>query len=87
MIVPVPEASLLKHKSENFEKLIVFFITNPTVRKIRCNNIKEYLYKGTINFNIDIHIMIDFAPPYTSPLNGVAERCNRILGYRTGFDY
>lgn len=43
MIVLVTEANLLKHKSENFEELIVFFITNPTVRKIRCEQGNIYI--------------------------------------------
>lgn len=47
MIVPVPETSLLKHKSKIFEELIVFCITNPTMRKIKCDNGKEYLYNDS----------------------------------------
>lgn len=73
------EIRLLKHKSEVSEELKVFLRANPTVKKIRCDNAKEYLTNEFVNFTRNIGVVIDPAPPYTPSLNGVSERANRSL--------
>lgn len=73
------EIRLLKHKSEVSNELKVFLKANPTVKKIRCDNAKEYLSSDFVNFTKETGVVIDPAPPYTPSLNGVAERANRTL--------
>ena len=73
------EVRLLKNKSEVPEELKSFVKANPQVKKIRCDNAKEYFTSDFIKFTKDLGIVIDPAPPYTPFLNGVSERTNRIL--------
>lgn len=73
------EVRLLKRKSDAAQELINFCKLNPTVRKIRCDNAKEYVEGELSDFAYENGIKIDPAPPYSQYLNGVAERMNRSL--------
>lgn len=72
------EERLLKHKSKASKYLKFFLKYNPTVKKIRCENDKEYLTKDLVILSRYLVIVIDPTPPYTSSLNGVAAVCSWI---------
>lgn len=73
------EVRLLKSKSDASRELISFCKLNPSIREIRCDNAKEYVQGELLAFANETGIKIEPAPPYTSHLNGVAERMNRSL--------
>ncbi|GBM84347.1 Retrovirus-related Pol polyprotein from transposon TNT 1-94 [Araneus ventricosus] len=73
------EVRLLKRKSDAASELKNFCQLNPSVKKIRCDNGKEYVDGEFLKFANEAGIKIDPSPPYTPCLNGVAERANRSL--------
>ncbi|GBN76962.1 Retrovirus-related Pol polyprotein from transposon TNT 1-94 [Araneus ventricosus] len=73
------EVRLLKRKSDAASELKNFCQLNPSVKKIRCDNGKEYVDGEFVKFANEAGIKIDPSPPYTPCLNGVAERANRSL--------
>ncbi|GBN05325.1 Retrovirus-related Pol polyprotein from transposon TNT 1-94 [Araneus ventricosus] len=73
------EVHLLKHKSDILEVFKLFIKQNPDLYKIRCDNAKEYVSGELARYCKKSGVMIDPAPPYSPPLNGVAERANRYL--------
>ncbi|GBL94431.1 Retrovirus-related Pol polyprotein from transposon TNT 1-94 [Araneus ventricosus] len=73
------EVRLLKRKSDAASELKNFCQLNPSVKKIRCDNGKEYVDGDFLKFANEAGIKIDPSPPYTPCLNGVAERANRSL--------
>lgn len=54
-------------------------ITGMKVKKIRCDNGKEYLNSRIYQFTRSKEIQINACPPYVHELNGVAERFNRTI--------
>ncbi|GBM33165.1 hypothetical protein AVEN_83675-1 [Araneus ventricosus] len=52
---------------------------NDTVKRIRCDNAKEYVSGELQKVARNAGVEIDPCPPYTPQLNGVAERMNRTL--------
>ncbi|GBN20004.1 Retrovirus-related Pol polyprotein from transposon TNT 1-94 [Araneus ventricosus] len=73
------EVRLLKRKSDAASELKNFCQLNPSVKKIRCDNGKEYVDGDFLKFANEAGIKIDPSPPYTPCLNGIAERANRSL--------
>ncbi|GBM30067.1 Copia protein [Araneus ventricosus] len=73
------EVHLLKHKSDILEVFKLFIKQNPDLYKIRCDNAKEYVSGELARYCKKSGVMIDPAPPYSPPVNGVAERANRYL--------
>ena len=49
------------------------------VKTLRSDNGTEYINREMETFCMERGILLDIIPPYTSPLNGVAERFNRSL--------
>ncbi|GBM05196.1 hypothetical protein AVEN_197749-1 [Araneus ventricosus] len=68
------EVRLLKRKSGATSELKNFCQLNPSVKKFRCDNGKEYVDGEFLKFANEAGIKIDPSPPYTPCLNGVAER-------------
>ena len=72
----------IKNKSEtaNCFKEFVNLVENKfnkKIKKLRCDNGKEYLNKEIYDFIRDKGIELSPCPPYVHELNGVAERYNR----------
>lgn len=60
-------------------ELITLCKSQPTVRKIWCDNAKEYVDGGVSKSAIEAGIIIDPSPPYIPCLNDVSEETNRSL--------
>ncbi|GBM76252.1 Copia protein [Araneus ventricosus] len=71
------EVRLLKRKSDAASELKNFCQLNPSVKKIRCDNGKEYVDGEFLKFTNEAGIKIDPSPRHTPCFNGVAERVNR----------
>jgi len=54
-------------------------LTEKRIKKLRCDNGKEYLNSNVYRFAREKGISIDVCPPYTHELNGTAERYNRSI--------
>ena len=72
----------IKNKSETASCFIEFVnqvenILNKRVKKLQCDNGKEYLNKDIYEFIKFKGIQLQPCPPYVHELNGVAERYNR----------
>lgn len=79
---------LITFKSEAFEKVKQFVLLaenhfRSKVKKIRCDNGKEYSNNNLIKWCDSKGIILDLTIPYTPQLNGKAERLNRLLMERT----
>ncbi|GBO22471.1 Retrovirus-related Pol polyprotein from transposon TNT 1-94 [Araneus ventricosus] len=73
------EVCLIKKKSDIAVEFKKFFKVNDTVKRIRCDNAKEYVSGELQKVARNAGVEIDPCPPYTPQLNGVAERMNRTL--------
>ncbi|GBM13453.1 Retrovirus-related Pol polyprotein from transposon TNT 1-94 [Araneus ventricosus] len=73
------EVRLIKKKSDIAVEFKKFLKVNDTVKRIRCDNAKEYVSGELQKVARNAGVEIDPCPPYTSQLNGVAERMNRTL--------
>ncbi|GBN90595.1 Copia protein, partial [Araneus ventricosus] len=73
------EVRLIKKKSDIAVEFKKFLKVNDTVKRIRCDNAKEYVSGELQKVAKNAGVEIDPCPPYTSQLNGVAERMNRTL--------
>ncbi|GBM09171.1 Copia protein [Araneus ventricosus] len=73
------EVRLLKKKGDAASELKNFCQLNPSVKKIICDNGKEYVDGEFLKFANEACIKIDPSPPYSPCLNGVAEHANRSL--------
>ncbi|GBL95410.1 Retrovirus-related Pol polyprotein from transposon TNT 1-94 [Araneus ventricosus] len=73
------EVRLIKKKSDIAVEFKKFLKVNDTVKRIRCDNAKEYVSGELQNVARNAGVEIDPCPPYTPQLNGVAERMNRTL--------
>lgn len=74
----------IKSKDEVFDYFVEYVnevenVSNKRVRKIRCDNGKEYINNRIRNFVREKGIQLDFCPPYVHELNGTAERFNRTI--------
>jgi transposase InsO family protein len=79
---------LISFKSEVFDKVKLFISLaenhfNKKVRKIRCDNGREYLNNNLMSLTKTKGIVLDVTVPYTPQLNGKAERLNRTLLQKT----
>lgn len=73
------EVRLLRKKSEVAKELIFFLKSHQSVKKIRCDNAKEYFTEEVKNCTRKMGMSMDPSPLYTPALNGIAERVNRTL--------
>ncbi|GBL85692.1 Retrovirus-related Pol polyprotein from transposon TNT 1-94 [Araneus ventricosus] len=73
------EVRLIKKKSDIAVEFNKFLKVNDTVKRIRCDNAKEYVSGELQKVARNAGVEIDPCPPYTPQLNGVAERMNRTL--------
>lgn len=79
---------LMRTKDEAFSKLKEFHAMATThfgtkMKRLRCDNGGEYRSRELKEFCVAEGIVLDFVPPYTPQLNGVAERINRTLCEKT----
>ena len=75
---------LLKSRSEVAEKFMIFVAlaetqTEKRVKYLQSDNGGKYNSDKLARFCAELGIQQKFTPPYTSQLNGVAERMNRTL--------
>lgn len=54
-------------------------LTGKTIKKLRCDNGKEYMNKNIYQLVKKKGIVLDACPPYVHELNGTAERYNRSI--------
>ncbi|GBL95728.1 Copia protein, partial [Araneus ventricosus] len=73
------EVRLIKKKSDIAVEFNKFLKVNDAVKRIRCDNAKEYVSGELQKVARNAGVEIDPCPPYTPQLNGVAERMNRTL--------
>ncbi|GBL79610.1 Copia protein [Araneus ventricosus] len=73
------EVRLIKTKSDIALEFKKFLKVNDTVKRIRCDNAKEYVSGELQNIARNAGVEIGPSPPFTPQLNGVAERMNRTL--------
>ncbi|GBL73934.1 Retrovirus-related Pol polyprotein from transposon TNT 1-94 [Araneus ventricosus] len=73
------EVRLIKKKSDISVEFNKFLKVNDTVKRIRCDNAKDYVSGELQKVARNAGVEIDPCPPYTPQLNGVAERMNRTL--------
>ncbi|GBN79553.1 Copia protein [Araneus ventricosus] len=73
------EVRLIKKKSDIAVEFNKFLKVNDTVKRIRCDNTKEYVSGELQKVARNAGVEIDPCPPYTPQLNGVAERMNSTL--------
>lgn len=73
------EVRLIKNKSDIAVELKKFLKMNDNIRRIRCDNAREYVSGKFKEVADEFGVTIDPCPPYTPHLNGVAERINRTL--------
>jgi len=74
----------LKSKTEVYECFVEYIntvenITSKKIKKLRCDNGKEYINKDIFRLAREKGIVIDPCPPYVHQLNGTAERYNRSI--------
>ncbi|GBL83156.1 Retrovirus-related Pol polyprotein from transposon TNT 1-94 [Araneus ventricosus] len=73
------EVCLIKKKIDIAVEFKKFLKINDTVKRIRCDNAKEYVSGELQKLASNAGVEIDPCPPYTPQLNGVAERMNITL--------
>ena len=54
-------------------------LTGKKIKKLRCDNGREYINKNIENLVTEKGIIIEPCPPYVHELNGTAERYNRTI--------
>ena len=74
----------LKSKTEVYDCFIEYIntvenITGKRIKRLRCDNGKEYINKDINRLAREKGIIIDPCPPYVHQLNGTAERYNRSI--------
>jgi len=74
----------IKSKTEVYECFIEFIntvenITGKKIKRLRCNNGKEYVNKDISRLTRAKGIILDLRPPYVHQLNGTAEHYNRSI--------
>lgn len=74
----------IKSKDEVYKCLVEYINevenkTGKTIKKLRCDNGKEYLNKNIYQLVREKGIFMDKCPPYVHELNGTAERYNRSI--------
>ncbi|GBL99180.1 hypothetical protein AVEN_140651-1 [Araneus ventricosus] len=73
------EVRLIKKKSYIAVEFKKFLKVNDTVKRIRCDNAKEYVSGELQKVERNAGIEVGPCSPYTPQLNGVSERMNRTL--------
>ncbi|GBM03713.1 Copia protein [Araneus ventricosus] len=73
------EVRWIKKKSDVAVEFKKFLKVNDIVKRIRCDNAKEYVSGELQKVARNAGVEIDPCPPYTPQLNGVAERMSRTL--------
>lgn len=74
----------IKSKDEVYDCLVSYInevenITGKRIKKLRCDNGKEYMNKRIFDLVKEKGILLDTCPPYVHELNGTAERYNRSI--------
>ena len=74
----------IKSKDQVYECFVGYVneienLTGKTVKKVRCDNGKEYLNERIYQFIREKGIVLNTCPPYVHELNGTAERYNRSI--------
>jgi len=74
----------LKSKTEVYECFIEFIntvenITAKKIKRLRCDNGKEYVNKDINRLAREKGIILDLCPPYVHQLNGTAEHYNKSI--------
>ena len=74
----------LKSKSEVYNCFLDYInkvenLTGKKIKRLRCDNGKEYMNKDMYRLASDKGIFIEPCPPYVHELNGTAERYNRTI--------
>ncbi|GBN94164.1 Copia protein [Araneus ventricosus] len=73
------EVRLIKKKSDIAVEFNKFLKVNDSAKRIRCDNVKEYVSGELQKVARNAGVEIDACPPYTPQLNGVAERMNSTI--------
>lgn len=74
----------IRSKGEVYDCFVEFInqvenLTGKKIKKLRCDNGKEYLNKNVYQLAKEKGIYINVCPPYVYELNGTAERFNRSI--------
>jgi len=74
----------LKSKNEVCNCLVVYInqvenFTGKKIKRLRCDNGKEYMNKDMYSLASERGIVVEPCPPYVHELNGTAERYNRTI--------
>lgn len=74
----------IKSKAQVYDCFVEYInevenLTGKSIKKLRCDNGKEYINKNVYGFVREKGIQINACPPYVHELNGTAERYNRII--------
>ena len=75
---------VMKEKSEVYDCIVTYVnlvenLTCKRIKRLRCDNGREFLNKDVYNFAKEKGIYIEPCPPYVHELNGTAERYNRSV--------
>lgn len=76
---------IIKNKSEVFECFKEYYervstiFVNKRLSKLRCDNGGEYRSRDLMNFCKEKGIQLQYTPPYSPQVNGVAERFNQTV--------
>ena len=75
---------MMKEKREVYDCIVTYAnhlenLTGKRIKKLRCDNKKEFLNKDVYNFAKGKGIYIESCPPYAHELNGTVERYNRSI--------
>ena len=74
----------LKSKDEVYDCILDYInkvenLTGKKIKRLRCDNGKEYMNKNMYNLIREKGILLEPCPPYVHQLNGTAERYNRTI--------
>ena len=74
----------MKGKDEVFDYIVTYVnlvenLTGKRIKRLRCDNGREFLNKDIYNFTKIEGIYIETCPPYVHELNGTAEPYNRSV--------
>ena len=54
-------------------------LTGKRIKRLRCDNEREFIYKDINNFAKEKGIYIEPCPPYVHEMNGTAERYRSVM--------
>ena len=74
----------IKNKSEVYNCFLQYInlvqnLTGKKIKRLRCDNGKEYINNNVLNLIHEKGIYLEPCPPYVKQLNGTAERYNRTI--------